>query len=240
MKYILFLLCLVFVFPVAVFAEDTTTTMEITSAPTPTFTTTTSEATTTPKSTFRHEVMQQREINKEMKIENREDKQASIAAIKQNRQELKTAFQQKLTTFKDQVKAERVNRIETLFTTINTNRTAEMEKRLETMDSILTKLDTTIADIEKNGKDTTAVKQAIADTRTALAAAKQAVEAQSQKDYTITISSESTVKTDIMPVRESLYTDLQTVHQHVAVVREKLVGAIEQIKLLIGGTSDGK
>lgn len=160
--------------------------------------------------------------------------------LKEKREDKKEAFKKRLATFKNKVKAERVERITTIFQTINTNRTTLMLTNLEKMSEIITRLAEKVTLLEKEGKDTTAVKQTIADAKSAMATAQETVQAQAIKDYTITITSENAVKTDATNVRQTLHTDLQTVHREVVNARQAVATAIAQTKILIGGSERGK
>ena len=128
---------------------------------------------------------------------------------------LKKALQR----FRDQKKAVIVQRVNDTLAMINKNRTDMMKKHLQTMTDILTRLE--------NRVNQPATQEAITQAKTAIQNASQSVDTQSQKEYTIVVSSESTVKTDAQTARQNLFTDLKTTHQQVVDARQALVNAIE-------------
>lgn len=155
-------------------------------------------------------------------------------------QNKRQALKQRLATFKDTVKAERVDRINTILGSVNTNRTTTMQANLEKMIAIVARLENKLAELEQEGKDTTAAKLAITTAKTAIETAKNGVTTQAAKDYTITITSENTVKTDAATMRQSLHTDLQSVHQLVVSARQAVAKAIAETKSLLGKVEDGE
>lgn len=149
-------------------------------------------------------------------------------------------LRKRLAAFKDTVKAERVNRINTILGSVNTNRTTTMQANLGKMTAIVARLETKLTELENEGKDTTAAKQTIADAKTAIENAKTALTTQAEKDYTIALTSESTVKTDAATMRQSLHTDLRTLHQLVVNARQSVAKAISETKSLLGKVEDGE
>lgn len=165
---------------------------------------------------------------------------ASRMKISEAMQNKKEALKQRLATFKDTVKAERVDRINTILGSVNTNRTTTMQANLEKMTAIVVRLETKLTELESEGKDTSAAKLTTASAKTAIETAKTALTAQAAKDYTIAITSESTVKTDAATMRQSLHTDLRTLHQLVVDARQAVAKAISETKSLLGKVEDGE
>jgi len=158
----------------------------------------------------------------------------------QERKEKLATYKKRLATFKDTVKAERVERISTIFQTINSKRTSIMSTNLERMRSIILKLEEKVAQLEKEGKDTTQAKQAIQEAKNGIETTRIVVQTQAEKEYTMTISSENTVKTDAATMRSALHTDLQTLHTTVVATRNQLSQAISETKILLGDTKHGE
>lgn len=144
------------------------------------------------------------------KIENRQEIIASKAA------QLKLKIQ----AFKDQRKAERVQRISDNLNKINTNRTEQMSKNLEIMTDILNKLGS-------SGGQTSSASAAITN-------AKTAVTVQAQKDYTIQVTTEAKAKIDAKATYDQLATDLQTTRKLVIAAKQSLMEAIQAARPLEG------
>lgn len=119
------------------------------------------------------------------------------------------ALKAKLERFKDKTKAQVVDRINTNLNRINQKQTAQMLKHLDKMSTILGKLEA----------DVTTTKEAIAT-------ATAAVKLQAEKDYTIAISSEKTVKKDAQKTREQLHNDLKVVRVQVIDAKQAVANAI--------------
>lgn len=191
----------------------------------------------TPGSTLREKI---RENRKEIKTERMEIRADRKETRIENREAAKTLFKQKLAAFKDKVKAERVDRISSLFTTINANRTSQMQKDLEKMTTILTKIQTHLEDFQKQGKDTSTIETARSEAQAAVTSATEAVKAQAAKEYTITVSSESTVKSDVATVRNTMESDVKAVREQVVAARKKVAAVISQTEDLMGELTNGK
>lgn len=157
---------------------------------------------------------------KENRIESLKEKIASRTAI------LKT----KLETFKDKKKAAIAERINTNLNNINENQTAQMQKHLGTMSTILDKLEARVNNSSPDIKDPAAAKIAIAEARANIASASAAVTVQSQKDYTITVTFESRVKADIKSQRDKLNNDLFAIRKLVIDAKQSVANAIKVAK----------
>lgn len=138
---------------------------------------------------------------KEVKVQNRLKENASRTA------QLKT----KLLTFKNKVKAEAVQRISDNLNRINKKRADDMADNLSRMTEILNKL-------SKNTPDASA--------SAAIATAKEAVTDQSQKDYTVSVTTENKVKTDAKTVRDQLAADLLATRKLVIAAKQALMEGV--------------
>lgn len=157
------------------------------------------------------------------------DKMASRAA------QLRT----KLAKFKDQVKAKRVESINTNLNAINTNRTTQMQLVLKRISEILDKLKSKAAEAGSTGKDVTAINAAISDVEKQWGETDAALKAQTEKDYSIVVNSETTVKDDAGSARDSLRTDLKSVHTQIVGTRKSLAQAISAVLSLLQGGNNG-
>lgn len=174
---------------------------------------------------------QNRLITQQNNIERLEDRTARIASREAN---LKSALQ----AFKNKQKADIVQRINQFLNSINQNQTQLMQKHLDLMTSILDKLEKRITQGTPDIKNPQLAETAVANSRAAIASASAAVKAQMDKDYTISVTSETKVKTDVQKVRQQLYEDLQVVRKAVISAKQSVASAIRAAKS--GDTSTTK
>ena len=98
------------------------------------------------------------------------------------------------------------------------------------MSEILTKLEKRVTENKPDIKDPAAAKTAIVSAKTQIASAEAAVGTQAEKDYTITINSETTVKVDAKTMRDALHTDLKAVRETVIAAKKAVANAIKEAK----------
>lgn len=168
----------------------------------------------------RREKVQERIETKKENVENR------ISMVKEKMASREAAMKAKLATFKNKEKAQTAERVSTNLNTINKNQTTQMQNHLIKMSELLTKLENRVNQAKPDIKDPSAAKTAIANARANIASTSAAVTAQSEKDYTITITTESKIKADAQKARDSLKTDLMTVRKLVIDAKQSVSNAI--------------
>ncbi len=173
--------------------------------------------------------LETKKTNAQEKLQNIKDRVASKAATLKN----------KLRAFRDQRKAKLAEKVNERLSMINKNRTEQMLKRLDRMSEVLTKLEKRIGEVS-NKPQVSSVQAAITTAKSDIEKAKAAVEDQSQKDYTIQISSEATVKADAKAARDSLHQDLKAVHELVIKARQSVSSAIKTAATNLGGIKSGQ
>lgn len=146
----------------------------------------------------------------------------------------------KLARFKDKAKAKRVENLNNNLNTVNTNLTTAMQNNLQKISEALGKLKTRAAEAEATGKDISSIKDDIAAVESSWAAADAAVKAQMEKDYTVVVNTESTIKADAQSARNTLRTDLKVVHDSVVETRKSLVDAVKNALSLMRGGNNGQ
>jgi Skp family chaperone for outer membrane proteins len=165
------------------------------------------------------------------KLEARKDSIADkIAAMKEKIASKEAALKTRLAAFKDKRKAEIADRVNTNLNRINENQTAQMQQHLSRMSEILAKLEARVVAGSSEIKDPLVAKAAIASSRASIATASSAVTEQSQKDYTITVTSESQVRLDAQKVRDSLKTDIMGTRKLVIEAKQSVADAIRIAK----------
>lgn len=156
----------------------------------------------------------------EQRIENIKGKIASKAA----------ALKIKLHTFKDQRKADIAERVNINLNKINQTRTEQMQNHLNRMSSILDKLEARVNQGKPDIKDPAGAIAAIAAARSNIATVSAAVSAQTQKDYTIVLTSESRIRIDVKTQRDKLHADLLTLRKNVINAKRSVANAIRVAK----------
>lgn len=137
------------------------------------------------------------------------------------------ALKKQLARFRDKAKAAKVENINTNLNNVNANVTSALEKNLANISAALEKLKAKAAEAQSAGKDASSLNSDIADVESQWSEADMALKAQMEKDYVITLNSESTVKNDIQTVRNTLRTDLKSVHTEVMEARNALADAVK-------------
>lgn len=147
-------------------------------------------------------------------------------------------LRKKLAKFKDKTKAGRVEDINTNLNNINSRRTSQMQEVLQKISTLLEKIKAKTAEAGSAGKDVSAINTAIASLEAQWSKADAAIKAQAENDYSITVDTESTVKTDASSARDSLRTDLQMAHNEVVQTRQALANVIKTaLSSILGGTN---
>lgn len=171
----------------------------------------------TPASSLKNK-LQERLQKTQNKINKAQDKLQKIVEKNASRE---AALKEKLAKFKDKKKAKTAENINQRLSKINDKQTSSMLKHLTKMEDILQKLE---ARVGQNPSPTATA--AIADAKTAIKTAKDAVEAQSQKDYILEITSESSVKEDAKTKRDALHADLKSTRKLVIDAKQAVAKAI--------------
>lgn len=165
------------------------------------------------------------------RVDTRKENTADRVTVMKERAATKeAALKVRLETFKDRKKAEATDRLNQNLTSLNKKVTEQMLKYLDRMRAILTKLEARVNSAKPDVKDVSTAKEAIADAGAVINSATAAVSSQAEKDYTITVSSETKVKGDIQKVRVELHTDLKTIRQMVVDAKQALANAIRVAK----------
>ncbi len=163
-----------------------------------------------------------------------EDKKEAVAgridAIKDKMASRSAELKAKLAKFRDKTKAARVENINTNLNALNKRHTEQMSNSLTRISTVLTKLKTWVAEQEAAGKDVASLKSAISETEAAWTAADAAVKDQADNDYTIVVNTESTVRVDAQTARDTLRTDLKSVHDKLINVKQTLATALSSWK----------
>ncbi len=144
------------------------------------------------------------------------------------------AFQQKLQTIRDERKKALVDRLNKNLNEVNKKRTDQMLKYLTRVSEVLDKVRSRSAAAKAKGKDTSSVDAAITKAQGDIDKAKSAIIAQAGKDYTVTISSEDNLRTDVGTTMKSLQGDSQVVRDLVIAAHKSVSDAVRALGGILG------
>lgn len=159
------------------------------------------------------------------RIEDKKEKAASRSAL----------AKEKIQRFRDKKRAALAHKINERLPEINQKRTGIMSNHLEKLNEIISKLESKVNEAASSGKDTSAAQNAITEAKSAISAAESAVAEQSQKEYGITVTTETKISEDAKSARETLHTDLKSVHDLVVAARQSVAKAISTTVSTLGG-----
>ena len=143
-------------------------------------------------------------------------------------------FRSRISAIRDEKKKAIVERVDKRIAEINTNRTGIMTRHLTKIEEVLNRIEARALEVEKNGKDISAVKTAITTARTTIVASQTAVSAQAAKTYTIDITTEDKLGSAVSAARTALAEDLQTTHQTVVTARKAVRDVLTALAKIVG------
>ncbi len=136
----------------------------------------------------------------------------------------------KLAKFKDQQKVAVVERINKALNSINTKMTTHFKNILDRLTTLLNKLEARVDNNSADIKDPAVARVAISTARDSIASASAATTTQSEKDYTVSVSSETKAKTDLKVVKDQLMADLKALREQVQIAKKLVANAIKTAK----------
>lgn len=143
--------------------------------------------------------------------------------LKEQFQEKREEFKEKLQALKDERKKAIVERVDKLLNTINQNWAQRMDEAIKRLENLLTKFSERAAKLKAEGKNTQTIDTAIADAKTAIQAAKDAVEEQAAKEYVADLSDETRLKSTVGEAMVNLRRDLKTAREVVKTAKQKVI-----------------
>lgn len=192
----------------------------------------------TPSSNVRDRGQKSASLSASIKTLERKEKVASReGTFKLQRDKLKSALSAKLKTHKDQKRAQIIDRVDEMLNTVNANRTKALVTQLEKITQILGRVEERSVKAGELGRDTTLVDQAITRAKTSIDQAQISIDDQKNRDYTVSISSESAARAEVKIARDNLGADLKVAHLAVKAARDAVREAIQALNLLKGETN---
>lgn len=180
------------------------------------------------KKEARIEVWEKKKEAIQTKIEQKREANKKTQEIK------KEQLKEKLSSFKDKKKAEKIEQVNKNLNLINEKQTKAMSEYLQRLADIIEKLEKGVNGEIPNGKNVDDAEAAIAQAKGAIAVAGEIVANQAGKDYSLTASGETKIQVEAKNTRDKLHTDLETARQSVVNAKQTLTKAIEVSAKLLG------
>lgn len=169
------------------------------------------------------------------RIENlREERKQVVSETRAELKEKMEAFRAQIKTIKDERKQMLTERIADKIASSNARLTDRMDRALDHLTDILSRVKVRAQDFKTQGKDTTALDAAILAAESAIATAQSAVNAQKAKEYTANIGDEPTLRNTIGQMVSGFRLDLQAVHKLVVDAKQAVQKTIMEAAKLRG------
>jgi len=154
--------------------------------------------------------------------------EALKSEFKVKRDQEKAALKTKLQDIKDEAKKVTVQKLDENINKVSSNFVEKFTKNLTDFDTYLSKLVNKASATSTAAKDMTAFNVAVESAKVAIVSARTAVEAQAKQTYSIAISTEANLKSDISSVKNTLNADLKSVRDLVQAAHLATVKALNE------------
>ena len=151
--------------------------------------------------------------------------------VQTRRDELKI----KLEKIKDDRKKTTVERIDKNLTDLSNRMTTHYGKVIDQIADVLKRVISRTDTAQANGRDVTAARTAITNGQNAIATARAAVVAQVSKVYSLNITSDTALKSNVGVARQALRDDLKKVGDSVKAARDTVRQATVSLAQIRGG-----
>lgn len=152
----------------------------------------------------------------------------------------KKILENKIKTFRDGVRKQKVFAIADKFQTVTTNRLSKIQTKLSSLMSLLDKITAAAGALQSQGKDTTALDADITIAQTKVSGAMSLLNTTTaQLPTTFTVSSESAVQTDITSAIARMKQSLLPLEQAFGEARSSVGKVLSELEALTGTQTGG-
>jgi len=151
--------------------------------------------------------------------------------VKRLREENRLQLKQRILEFKDQKKAQIVERVSTQMDSLNANKAEKYLATLKRLSYILDSIESRLETVDV-AVDISSVNESIANARALIKSSTDQVNLQSNKIYSLNITSEDAVKNQVSLVVKGVQSDLTDVRNSVTYARDAVRKAFEDLKNL--------
>jgi vacuolar-type H+-ATPase subunit I/STV1 len=183
-------------------------------------------------STLTSPVFAQDSTNSDLPV--RDVMRQNIVERKEEVMEKRTELRERIQTVRDERKLQALERIENMLNRINERRTDHFLRVLERLRRILGRIQARSDRAKAAGKDVSAVEAAIAQATAAIDTAEQAVQAQKVKVYEVSVTDETTARSEVAELLRQLHEDLRAVGEQVRTARQAVFDALRQLVAVVG------
>lgn len=148
------------------------------------------------------------------------------------------AYKQKLATIKDERRKALVEKIDSRIASTNTNLTNKMTEALTRLNKIMEKLAKRAQILKTEGKDITLYEAAASKAQAAITSAITAVSTQAAKTYTITLTTDSLLKTNVGSTVSLFRTDISATHKLVIDAKQAVMKTATELAKLKEGNKN--
>jgi hypothetical protein len=153
-----------------------------------------------------------------------------MSALKTKMAAEREQFQNKLQLMRDERKKNIIIKLDAKIASISSRKTTQMTKTVSTLGTILGKIKTKAAAAKASGIDTTAVDAAIVNADKALASASAAIATQAANQYTINITTDDALKSNVGTTIKQFEQDMRTTFKSVKDAKQAVLAAARELK----------
>lgn len=175
-----------------------------------------------------------KEERKDFRTTTTGEKQEFRASVSAEIQAKRDAFQTKLQTIRDEKKKMLLTKINTMINEINRNRMETYARHLAKMTELLNKISERAQEENTKGKNVAALDGAISAAQSAISTASVAVSTQKEKEYVLTIQSETTLRATVSQTILGFKNDLELVRTKVTLAKKAVAEAFNALAKVRG------
>lgn len=154
-------------------------------------------------------------------------------AAKERAQTKRETFKQNLSLIRDTKKQAIVQRIDEKMATVNDTKTTKMSEAIDRLSELLAKIKSKAAELKLAGSDTTSVDTAVTEAESKIAAAKTAIGLQAEKEYVLTVTDETTLRTTVGQSVSQMHKDLKATHETVTAAKKAVKDGAQELRKVI-------
>lgn len=134
----------------------------------------------------------------------REEIQAKIS-------EANDKFKESLKNIKDENKKVSAEKIVDLITELNTKMTDNLSDKVNQIENVLVSIESRISKAKDNGIDVSSLDSKVSDAKDAIEKARDSISTQANKVYEITVTDDTTLRTEMKTLRDTFKKDIEAV-----------------------------
>jgi len=138
--------------------------------------------------------------------------EATREEVKLKIEDMKASFKENISKIKDENKKISSEKIITIIQALNTKFTGQLSVKIDQIENVLVGIESRISKADTNGIDTSLAKAEVLKAKEAITIARDAINTQTSKIYTIGAVDESTLRSEMKKLRDSFGADIKTLN----------------------------